>query len=68
MSVYDDLIPESSYPLYTIFIDIDPSRIDVNVHPTKQEIKFEDERIIYTFIQAGTTCLSAIQCNPDTRF
>ena len=53
MSVYDDLIPESSYPLYTIFIDIDPSRIDVNVHPTKQEIKFEDERIIYTFIQAG---------------
>ncbi|HRG28499.1 MAG TPA: DNA mismatch repair endonuclease MutL [Chitinophagales bacterium] len=53
MSVYDDLIPENSYPLYTIFIDIDPSRIDVNVHPTKQEIKFEDERIIYTFIQAG---------------
>jgi len=53
MSVYDDLISENSYPLYTIFIDIDPSRIDVNVHPTKQEIKFEDERIIYTFIQAG---------------
>lgn len=53
MSVYEDLIPESSYPLYTIYIDIDPSRIDVNVHPTKQEIKFEDERIIYTFIQAG---------------
>lgn len=53
MSVYEELIPESSYPLYTIYIDIDPSRIDVNVHPTKQEIKFEDERIIYTFIQAG---------------
>lgn len=53
MSVYEDLIPENSYPLYTIFIDIEPSRIDVNVHPTKQEIKFEDERIIYTFIQAA---------------
>lgn len=53
MSVYTELIPEGSYPLYALFIDIDPSRIDVNVHPTKQEIKFEDERIIYTFIQAG---------------
>ena len=53
MSVYNDLIVEGNYPLYTIYIDIDPSRIDVNVHPTKQEIKFEDERIIYTFIQAG---------------
>ena len=53
MSVYEDLLPEGSYPLYTIYIDIDPARIDVNVHPTKQEIKFEDERIIYTFIQAA---------------
>lgn len=53
MNIYDELIPEGSYPLYTIYIDIDPARIDVNVHPTKQEIKFEDERIIYTFIQAA---------------
>jgi len=53
MSVFEELIPDGSYPLYTIFIDIDPARIDVNVHPTKQEIKFEDERILYTFIQAA---------------
>ncbi|HMZ89422.1 MAG TPA: DNA mismatch repair endonuclease MutL [Chitinophagales bacterium] len=53
MSAYQELLPEGSYPLYTIYIDIDPARIDVNVHPTKQEIKFEDERIIYTFIQAA---------------
>jgi DNA mismatch repair protein MutL len=53
MNAYEELIPDGSYPLYTIYIDIDPARIDVNVHPTKQEIKFEDERIIYTFIQAG---------------
>ncbi len=53
MSVYTDLLPDGSFPLYTIYIDIDPARIDVNVHPTKQEIKFEDERIIYTFIQAA---------------
>ena len=53
MSVYQDLIPDNSFPLYVLFIDIDPKRIDVNVHPTKQEIKFDDERIIYTFIHAA---------------
>lgn len=53
MGVYEDLLPEKHYPLFVVFIDIDPARIDVNVHPTKQEIKFEDERIIYTFIQAA---------------
>lgn len=52
-TAYDALLPENSYPLYVIFIDIDPRRIDVNVHPTKQEIKFEDERIIYTFMHAA---------------
>jgi len=53
MNAYADLLPEKHFPLFVIFIDIDPSKIDVNVHPTKQEIKFEDERIIYTFIQAA---------------
>lgn len=53
MQVYEELVPDGSFPLYVICIQIDPSRIDVNVHPTKQEIKFEDERIIYTFIHAA---------------
>lgn len=53
IQAYDQLLPDGHYPLFVIFIDIEPSRIDVNVHPTKQEIKFEDERIIYTFIQAA---------------
>ena len=39
--------------MYTLFIDIDPSRLDINVHPTKQEIKFEDEKIIYAFVQSA---------------
>ena len=53
INAYDQMLPDGHYPLYVIFIEIDPARIDVNVHPTKQEIKFEDERIIYTFIQAA---------------
>lgn len=52
-SAYESMLPEGHYPLYVVFIEIDPKRIDVNVHPTKQEIKFEDERIIYTFIHAA---------------
>ncbi len=52
MAAYDELLPKDSHPFYAITLDIDPARIDVNVHPTKQEIKFEDERIIYNYLKA----------------
>ncbi|HYE56058.1 MAG TPA: DNA mismatch repair endonuclease MutL [Chitinophagaceae bacterium] len=53
MSAYQDMIPADCFPLYVLFIDLDPSQIDINVHPTKQEIKFEDEKIVYAFVQAA---------------
>ncbi|MBE7171451.1 MAG: DNA mismatch repair endonuclease MutL [Williamsia sp.] len=53
MSAYQQLIPSDSFPLYVLFIDLDPQQVDVNVHPTKQEIKFEDEKIVYAFVQAA---------------
>jgi len=53
MSAYQEMIPADSFPMYVLFIDIDPAVVDVNVHPTKQEIKFEDEKIIYAFVQAA---------------
>jgi DNA mismatch repair protein MutL len=53
MSAYQDLIPTDSFPAYALFIDIDPAELDVNVHPTKQEIKFGDEKIVYAFVQAA---------------
>jgi len=53
MSAYQEMIPSDSFPMYVLFIDLDPTVIDVNVHPTKQEIKFEDEKIIYAFVQAA---------------
>lgn len=52
-TAYENLIPDGNHPLYVLFLEIDPARIDVNVHPTKQEIKFEDERIVYTFVSTA---------------
>jgi DNA mismatch repair protein MutL len=53
MSAFQDIIPPDSFPMYVLFIDLDPAQVDVNVHPTKQEIKFEDEKIVYAFVQAA---------------
>ena len=52
-SAFDNMIAKDSFPSYVLFIDLDPAQIDINVHPTKQEIKFEDEKIIYAFVQAA---------------
>lgn len=51
MNAYEELLPSKKYPLYVIFFEIDPAKIDVNVHPTKQEIKFEDERLVYNYLR-----------------
>ena len=53
MNAYQEMIAADSFPLYVLFIDLDPAQIDINVHPTKQEIKFEDEKIVYAFVQAA---------------
>ena len=53
MNAYQEMIARDSFPMYVLFIDLDPTQVDVNVHPTKQEIKFEDEKIIYAFVQAA---------------
>lgn len=52
-TAFGNMIAKDSYPLYVICIDIDPSVLDINVHPTKQEIKFEDDKIVYAFVQAA---------------
>jgi DNA mismatch repair protein MutL len=51
-SSYRDLLPEGTYPFFALFLTLDPSRVDVNVHPTKAEIKFDDDRGIYNFLKS----------------
>ncbi len=53
MNAFDEMIAKDSYPMYALFIDLDPAQLDINVHPTKQEIKFEDEKIVYAFVQSA---------------
>lgn len=53
MNAYNRLLPPDTYPSYFIYFDIDPQSIDVNIHPTKTEIKFEDERMIWQILHAA---------------
>jgi DNA mismatch repair protein MutL len=53
MSAFEGLLPENSFPFYVLFIEIDPRHIDVNVHPTKTEIKFDDERAVYAVVRSA---------------
>jgi len=53
MGAFNQMIGRDSFPMYVLFINLDPAQVDINVHPTKQEIKFEDEKIVYAFVQAA---------------
>ena len=50
---YADMLPEKNFPSYFIDLEVDPSRIDINIHPTKTEVKFLDEHAIYSILKAA---------------
>jgi DNA mismatch repair protein MutL len=68
-NVYQDYISKDSYPFFVLFIELDPASVDINVHPTKTEVKFTDDRLIYTFINAGVKhSLGAYNITPTLDF
>ncbi len=52
MKAYEDFVPEGLTPSYFVFLEVDPQSVDVNIHPTKTEIKFEDDNVIFQVLSA----------------
>lgn len=50
---YDELVSRENFPSWFLFIAIDPAQIDINIHPTKTEIKFRDDRTVYAIVHAA---------------
>ncbi|MDA0330867.1 MAG: DNA mismatch repair endonuclease MutL [Bacteroidetes bacterium] len=66
---YNGLLKDGYYPGYFLFIDIDPTKIDVNVHPNKTEIKFDDDQNLYSIINSSVKhCLGIYQVSPVLDF
>ena len=53
LAAYEGLLPRDTHPFYVLFLELDPKSIDINVHPTKTEIKFEDEKTVYAVVRAA---------------
>jgi DNA mismatch repair protein MutL len=68
-TAYQSLIGKDEFPAFVLFLDINPEKVDANVHPTKQEIKFEDEKIIYAFVNSAVKhTLSKFSIAPSIDF
>jgi DNA mismatch repair protein MutL len=52
-TAYEDLIDKGDYPNFYLFLKIDPVKFDINVHPSKLEVKFEEERALFSFVRKG---------------
>jgi DNA mismatch repair protein MutL len=69
LRVYDGTIAEGANPFYVLFLEIDPKHIDINIHPTKTEIKFDDEKTIYAILKsAAAKALGLYQMSPSLDF
>lgn len=52
-SAFEQLLPADSFASYFLMLEVDPKSIDINIHPTKTEVKFEDEKAIYAFLKSA---------------
>jgi len=52
-AAFEGLLKDKAYPSYFLYLDVDPKSIDINIHPTKTEIKFDDEHALYTILRSS---------------
>ena len=63
---YGERLPDKAYPFFALFLDMDPQRVDVNVHPAKAEVKFDDESGVYGFLTSAVRrALRAANVTPE---
>ena len=63
------MIEEKKFPFYVLFISINTDLVDVNIHPTKTEIKFEDEKLIYNLVKSSVNkSLEKFNISPSLDF
>ncbi len=68
-SAYSELITKDYYPTYFLYLEVNPNTIDINIHPTKTEIKFEDEKAIYAIINSAVrNALGKFNISPTLDF
>jgi DNA mismatch repair protein MutL len=51
IAAYGEILAHGGFPFYAVFLNVDPARVDVNVHPSKMEVKFADDRLIYAILR-----------------
>lgn len=69
LSAFESTIPQGSHPFYTLFLEINPENIDINIHPTKTEIKFDNEQAIYAVLRSAVKqALGAYNLTPSIDF
>ncbi len=68
-TAFQGLIKEDYYPFYVLFVEMDPLHVDINVHPTKTEVKFDDDRLLYGVINSAVRqSLGAFNVTPSLDF
>lgn len=69
MNAYEHLLDKSDYPPFVMFIEINPEKVDINIHPQKHEVKFDDDRTMYTAIRrAVSETLAKHNLTPSASF
>ncbi len=68
-TAFENILEKGDYPFFVLFLDIDPSKVDINVHPSKLEVKFDEDKDIYVFVHAVIKkCIGSYDLVPTMKF